>query len=162
MARRPKIQLELAFAKGRRVKPEAPAPEGPKPTRRTPQSKARRRRRTVHGGDCREGQSERGAGAGSAQQGRGGVDGMSVEALSAHLKDHWPTIRARLLDGSYEPQPVRRVEIPKPAGGVARSAFRRSRPLHPAGGDAGAAGALGRNVQRRATGFGPNARRIRR
>jgi RNA-directed DNA polymerase len=51
-------------------------------------------------------------------KGAAGVDGMSVEALSAHLKDHWPTIRARLLDGSYEPQPVRRVEIPKPGGGV--------------------------------------------
>ncbi|RBP12933.1 RNA-directed DNA polymerase [Roseiarcus fermentans] len=51
-------------------------------------------------------------------KGAPGIDGMTVEALSAHLKDHWPTIRARLLDGSYEPQPVRRVEIPKPAGGV--------------------------------------------
>jgi RNA-directed DNA polymerase len=51
-------------------------------------------------------------------QGAPGIDGMSVEALSAHLKDHWPTIRAQLLDGSYVPQPVRRVEIPKPTGGV--------------------------------------------
>jgi RNA-directed DNA polymerase len=51
-------------------------------------------------------------------KGAPGVDGMTVEALGAHLKDHWPTIRAQLLDGSYEPQPVRRVEIPKPTGGV--------------------------------------------
>ena len=51
-------------------------------------------------------------------KGAPGIDGMSVETLSAHLKEHWPTIRAQLLDGSYEPQPVRRVEIPKPAGGV--------------------------------------------
>jgi RNA-directed DNA polymerase len=51
-------------------------------------------------------------------EGAAGIDGMSVEALSAHLKDHWPTIRAQLLDGSYRPQPVKRVEIPKPAGGV--------------------------------------------
>jgi RNA-directed DNA polymerase len=51
-------------------------------------------------------------------KGAPGVDGMTVESLSAHLKEHWPTIRARLLEGAYEPQPVRRVEIPKPAGGV--------------------------------------------
>jgi RNA-directed DNA polymerase len=51
-------------------------------------------------------------------KGAPGIDGMTVEALGAHLKDHWPTIRAQLLDGSYEPQPVRRVEIPKPTGGI--------------------------------------------
>jgi RNA-directed DNA polymerase len=51
-------------------------------------------------------------------KGAPGVDGMTVDALGAHLKEHWPTIRAQLLDGSYQPQPVRRVEIPKPAGGV--------------------------------------------
>ena len=53
-------------------------------------------------------------------KGAAGIDGMSVEALSAHLKDHWPTIRVQLLAGSYEPQPVKRVEIPKAAGGVRR------------------------------------------
>jgi RNA-directed DNA polymerase len=51
-------------------------------------------------------------------KGAPGIDGMSVEALGAHLKDHWLTIRAQLLDGSYRPQPVKRVEIPKAAGGV--------------------------------------------
>ena len=58
-------------------------------------------------------------------KGAPGVDGMTVEALGAHLKDHWPTIRAQLLDGSYEPQPVRRVEIPKPTGGVRALGCRR-------------------------------------
>ena len=51
-------------------------------------------------------------------KGAPGVDGMSVEALAVHLKDHWPTIRAQLLEGAYEPQPVRRVEIPKASGGM--------------------------------------------
>jgi len=50
-------------------------------------------------------------------KGAPGIDGMSVEALSAQLKDHWPAVRAQLLDGSYRPQPVKRVEIPKAAGG---------------------------------------------
>lgn len=43
---------------------------------------------------------------------------MTVEDLAAHLKDHWPEIKARLLEGNYRPQPVRRVEIPKATGGV--------------------------------------------
>jgi RNA-directed DNA polymerase len=51
-------------------------------------------------------------------KGAAGVDGMSVDDLSAYLKEHWPMIRAELLDGTYKPQPVRRVEIPKASGGV--------------------------------------------
>ena len=50
-------------------------------------------------------------------QGAAGVDGMTIKALSPYLKEHWPTIRAQLLDGTYKPQPVRRVEIPKASGG---------------------------------------------
>jgi RNA-directed DNA polymerase len=41
---------------------------------------------------------------------------MPVEALRSYLRDHWPRIREELLDGSYLPQPVRKVEIPKPGG----------------------------------------------
>ncbi len=51
-------------------------------------------------------------------KGTAGVDGMSVGELPGYLKEHWPTIRARLLDGTYKPQPVRRVEIPKASGGL--------------------------------------------
>jgi RNA-directed DNA polymerase len=51
-------------------------------------------------------------------KGAAGVDGMTVEELPAYLKEHWPTIRARLLDGTYKPRPVRRVEIPKSSGGT--------------------------------------------
>jgi RNA-directed DNA polymerase len=51
-------------------------------------------------------------------KGAPGIDGMSFEDLAPYLKEHWPTIRAQLLDGSYKPQPVRRVEIPKATGGT--------------------------------------------
>ncbi|WP_245310068.1 maturase [Bradyrhizobium jicamae] len=50
-------------------------------------------------------------------KGAAGVDGMTVGELPAHLKEHWLTIRAQLLEGTYKPQPVRRVEIPKASGG---------------------------------------------
>ena len=46
-----------------------------------------------------------------------GIDGMTVEDLSAHLRVHWPRIREELLTGRYQPQPVKRVAIPKPSGG---------------------------------------------
>ncbi len=49
-------------------------------------------------------------------KGAPGIDGMSVDELSVHLKAHWPSIHAQLVAGSYCPQPVRRVEIPKPDG----------------------------------------------
>jgi len=51
-------------------------------------------------------------------KGAAGVDGMTVGELPAYLKEHWLTIRAQLLGGSYRPQPVRRVEIPKASGGT--------------------------------------------
>ena len=51
-------------------------------------------------------------------KGAPGIDGMSVDDLAPYLKEHWPAIRAQLLDGTYKPQPVRRVEIPKATGGT--------------------------------------------
>src|SRR5882757_8986798 len=53
-----------------------------------------------------------------ANKGSPGIVGMKVGELSEHLKQHWLTIREQLLSGTYQPQPVRRVEIPKPDGGV--------------------------------------------
>src|SRR6266700_5700987 len=53
-----------------------------------------------------------------ANKGKPGIDGMTVEKLPGYLKEHWPAIREQLLSGKYKPQPVRRVEIPKPDGGM--------------------------------------------
>ena len=49
-----------------------------------------------------------------ANKGSAGVDGMTVGGITDYLKQHWPAIREQLLNGTYEPRPVRRVEIPKP------------------------------------------------
>jgi RNA-directed DNA polymerase len=53
-----------------------------------------------------------------SNRGAAGVDGMGVGQLREHLRAHWAQIREQLREGSYRPQPVRRVEIPKPDGGV--------------------------------------------
>lgn len=51
-------------------------------------------------------------------KGSPGVDGMTIDAAVDYLREHWPTIREQLLKGTYQPQPVKRVEIPKPDGGI--------------------------------------------
>jgi RNA-directed DNA polymerase len=53
-----------------------------------------------------------------ANKGSHGVDSMTVDGLPVFLRENWPSIKQKLLSGSYRPQPVRRVEIPKTGGGV--------------------------------------------
>jgi len=53
-----------------------------------------------------------------SNKGAPGVDGMTVESLRRWLGEHWQRIKAELLAGEYKPQPVRRVDIPKPGGGT--------------------------------------------
>lgn len=54
----------------------------------------------------------------TANRGAGGVDGMPVGALPDWLEKNWPVLKQSILEGSYRPRPVRKVEIPKPNGGV--------------------------------------------
>ena len=51
-------------------------------------------------------------------QGAAGIGGMRTTQLRGHLHDHWEKVRSKLLAGTWTPSPVRRVEIPKPNGGV--------------------------------------------
>ena len=51
-----------------------------------------------------------------ANHGASGVDGMSVESFLAFFSEHWERIRFALMEGTYQPAPVRRVWIPKPDG----------------------------------------------
>ena len=50
-------------------------------------------------------------------RGAAGVDGVTVDELLAYCREHWARIREELLNATYQPQPVRRVDIPKPSGG---------------------------------------------
>ena len=53
-----------------------------------------------------------------ANKGAAGIDGMKVEELRGYMDANWPGIKQSILERSYRPAPVRRVEIPKPNGGV--------------------------------------------
>jgi RNA-directed DNA polymerase len=115
---RQKIQLRLAFAEeGRSEAPRASVEgtESFKAERRTesPAIVARLMEEVCERENC-----ERALKRVQANKGSAGVDGMKVGQLSAHLKKHWPSIREQLLAGTYKPQPVLRVDIPKPDGGM--------------------------------------------
>ena len=147
-AKRQKNQLELAFgvaAKGEArdpatkgteagaatFRPESPAAVGPSMETIVARDNLRKALAQVR-----------------RNKGAPGIDGMTVEDLPLYLKDHWPTIRSQLLDGTYRPQPVLRVEIPKVAAGVSSRPRHPdgARPLHSAGGAAGAPDRLGPDV----------------
>jgi RNA-directed DNA polymerase len=53
-----------------------------------------------------------------ANRGAPGIDGVSCEDFPAWSRVHWPALRQQIESGRYQPQPVRRVEIPKPSGGT--------------------------------------------
>ena len=53
-----------------------------------------------------------------ANKGAGGVDGVTAEELDEYLTQNWTSIRQQIRERTYRPQPVKRVEIPKPNGGV--------------------------------------------
>ncbi len=93
-----------------------------------------------------------------ANKGSAGVDRMTVGQLSDYLKQHWPVIREQLLNGTYEPKPVRRVEIPKPDGGGAKAWHPDGAgSIRPASGDAGSATALGSDLLRKQLRFSTGA-----
>ena len=116
--RRQKNQLELAFTDRSRSEAPRRSAEG------TESPAAKRSAESPAIGEqlmeevCERENCKRALARVKSNKGSAGVDGMSVQQLPAHLKQHWPAIREQLLSGTYEPQPVKRVEIPKPDGGV--------------------------------------------
>ena len=115
---RQKNQLELAFTDESRSEAPRVSAEG------TESLAAKRSAESLAIGErlmeevCERDNCKRALARVKANKGSAGVDAMSVQQLPAYLKQHWPAIREQLLSGTYEPQPVRRVEIPKPGGGV--------------------------------------------
>jgi RNA-directed DNA polymerase len=117
---RQKIQLELAFMAG--GKGEAPnpvvegtetpvaarEPESPESTEQLMEEVVERENLTKALKRVR------------SNRGSPGVDGMTVDELPGYLREHWPILRDQLLSGAYVPQAVKRVEIPKPGGGLRR------------------------------------------
>ena len=55
-------------------------------------------------------------------QGGPGVDGMTIEDAETYLREQWPSIRSQLLEGTYQPQPVKRVKYPSRTAGSESSA----------------------------------------
>src|ERR1700735_798622 len=84
-----------------------------------------------------------------ANKGSPGVDGMTVVGIKDYLKQHWPAIREQLLNGTYEPKPVREGGHPQAGrrGAQTRHSFGAGS-IPPAGGDAGPAEAVGPDVFR--------------
>src|SRR5208282_3088440 len=74
--------------------------------------------RTIDGGDVRPRESRKSVGTRSTEQGQSWRGWDVHRRRQDYLREHWPSIRSQLLAGTYQPRPVRRVEIPKPDGGV--------------------------------------------
>lgn len=117
VAKRQKNQLELAFDLKRIGEADEGRSKGIEATtaKRKEESSAvgeRLMEEVCGAGNCLQALKQVKANRGSA-----GADGMTVGQLPDYLKRHWPEIRDQLLLGTYKPQPVKRVEIPKPDGG---------------------------------------------
>ncbi len=116
--KRQKNQLELAFPDQSRSEAPRASEEG------TESLAAKRRAESPAIGEplmekvCERENCKQALARVKANKGSPGVDGMTVHDLPGYLRQHWPAIREQLLSGTYKPQPVKRVEIPKPDGGV--------------------------------------------
>ena len=115
---RQNIQPSLAFDARDTGEPRADAPEGSESLATTRESERPASAERLMEEVCERENLKQALHRVRANKGSAGIDGMAVEHLPAYLKAHWPEIRDRLLAGRYRPQPVRRVEIPKPDGGV--------------------------------------------
>src|SRR5262249_25183847 len=113
---RPKTQDHLASPAGHRGEPPGTDRGGTEPpvATREPQSPALAERLMEE--VCERDNRERAWQRVRENKGSPGVDGMTIEAAVGYLGEHWPALRDQLLQGTYQPQPVKRVEIPKPDG----------------------------------------------
>lgn len=117
-AKRRKIQLELAFMAESRGEAPMAADKGTEASKakRTPEDPALPV--LLMEEICQRENLRKALQRVRQNKGSPGIDGMTVKKLPGYLKKHWPQIREQLLAGNYQPQPVKRTEIPKPDGGM--------------------------------------------
>jgi RNA-directed DNA polymerase len=115
---RPKTPEQLASSTGHRSEPPGTCRRGTEPpvAKREPQSPALDERLMEE--VCERDNLERAWQRVRENKGGPGVDGMTLDEAVDYLREHWPALRDQLLHGTYQPQPVKRVEIPKPDGGI--------------------------------------------
>ena len=116
--KRQKNQLELAFTEMSRSEAPRDSGEGTETPRAKREAESMAISEQLMEAVCERQNCRQALARVKSNKGSAGMDGMTVEQLPAYLKQHWPTIREQLLRGTYKPQPVKRVEIPKPDGGV--------------------------------------------
>ena len=115
---RQKIQYSLALVPEGRGEAPARGPQGIEPPVAKTESESPACTEQLMEEVCDRGNLERAWKRVRSNKGGPGVDGMTIDDAKSYLHEHWPSIRSQLLGGTYQPQPVKRVEIPKPDGGV--------------------------------------------
>ena len=118
--KRQKVQLELAFAAEGKGEAPSPVVEGTETFAAACEPESPESTERLMEEVCERENLKKALKRVRSNRGSPGVDGMTVDELPGYLREHWPTLRGQLLSGAYVPQAVKRVEIPKPGGGVRR------------------------------------------
>ena len=116
--KRQKNQLELAFAEMSRSEAPRDSGEGTETLMAKREAESTASSEQLMEEVCGRKNCQQALARVKSNKGSAGIDGMTVEQLPDYLKQQWPIIREQLLCGTYKPQPVKRVEIPKPDGGI--------------------------------------------
>ena len=115
---RQQIQYSLALEPGDRGEPRVSGHQGAEPFVAKPVPESPALTEQLMEEVCDRGNLVRAWKRVRQNKGSPGVDGMTIDDTKDYLREHWPSIRSQLLEGTYQPRPVKRVEIPKPEGGV--------------------------------------------
>ena len=120
--KRQKIRPRLAFGEETRSEaPQTPGERAETPTAKRMNESSAKNDEQLMEEVCERENCLRALKRVKSNKGSSGIDGMTVEELPGYLVEHWPAIREQLLSGTYMPQPVKRVAIPKPDGGGVRN-----------------------------------------
>ena len=118
MDERQKNQHELAFEEERRGEAPRPPQEGIESTTAGLGTESQANTDRLIEEACEKGNLKEALRRVKANAGAAGIDGMSVKGLPGYLRENWSRLKEQLYAGTYKPQAVRRVEIPKAGGGT--------------------------------------------